>query len=120
VTIRGAGHFVEEDKGEELGLSCNGFRRRPDLWSDYFLKELFTVTRRHAVTGDLAARIAQHVRDGKIFEPVLSFIEVAGGRGTYAAKICAVVVLSNAAGVVIYRAGQKRSQLALSQANTSQ
>ena len=29
-------------------------------------------------------------------------------RGEYAAKICAVVVLSNIAGVLIYRAGQKR------------
>jgi amino acid transporter len=41
-------------------------------------------------------------------------------RGTYAAKICSVVVLSNVAGVIIYRVGQKRSRLALSQANTSQ
>src|SRR5579859_5305320 len=31
-------------------------------------------------SGDIAARIAQHVRDEKIFEPVLSFIEVAGGQ----------------------------------------
>ena len=31
-------------------------------------------------TSDLLARIAQHVRDEKIFEPVLSFIEVAGGK----------------------------------------
>jgi len=41
-------------------------------------------------------------------------------RGTYAAKICSVVVLSNVAGVVIYRVGQKRSRLALSRASTSQ
>jgi glutamate:GABA antiporter len=40
-------------------------------------------------------------------------------RGTYAAKIGSVVVLSNVAGVVIYRLGQKRSRQALSQASTS-
>lgn len=31
-------------------------------------------------TGDLAARIAQHIENGKIFEPVLTFFEVAGGK----------------------------------------
>jgi amino acid transporter len=41
-------------------------------------------------------------------------------RGTYAAKICAVVVLTNLGGVLLYRAGQKRSRLALGQASSSQ
>jgi amino acid transporter len=38
-------------------------------------------------------------------------------RGAYAAKICAVVVLSNLVGVMIYRAGRRRAQLALGQAS---
>jgi hypothetical protein len=38
-------------------------------------------------------------------------------RGEYAAKICAVVVLSNLAGVAIYRVGQRQARLALAQAN---
>jgi len=29
--------------------------------------------------GEIAARIAQHVRDERLFEPVLGFIETAGG-----------------------------------------
>jgi amino acid transporter len=41
-------------------------------------------------------------------------------RGAYAAKICAVVVLSNLVGVMIYRAGRRRAQLALGQASGSQ
>jgi amino acid transporter len=41
-------------------------------------------------------------------------------RWTYAAKICAVVVLSNVAGVGIYLAGRKRSRLALKQASSAQ
>jgi amino acid transporter len=41
-------------------------------------------------------------------------------RGSYAAKICAVVVLTNVAGVWIYRAGQKKSRLAFKQAKTGQ
>jgi hypothetical protein len=32
-------------------------------------------------------------------------------RGAYAAKICAVVVVSNLAGVMIYRAGQRRRRI---------
>jgi cytochrome bd-type quinol oxidase subunit 2 len=34
-------------------------------------------------------------------------------RGAYAVKICLVVVVSNLAGVMIYRAGQRRAQSAL-------
>ncbi|HZS26914.1 MAG TPA: APC family permease [Candidatus Angelobacter sp.] len=41
-------------------------------------------------------------------------------KGTYAAKICAVVLVSNLVGVMIYRAGQRRARLALSQASTPQ
>jgi glutamate:GABA antiporter len=41
-------------------------------------------------------------------------------RGTYAAKICAVVVVSNLVGVMIYRAGQRRTRLAASQASAPQ
>jgi glutamate:GABA antiporter len=37
-------------------------------------------------------------------------------RGLYAAKICTVVVLSNALGVVIYRVGQRRRRLSAPQA----
>ena len=33
-------------------------------------------------------------------------------RGAYAAKICAVVVVTNLAGVIIYRAGKRRANLA--------
>jgi amino acid transporter len=39
--------------------------------------------------------------------------------GAYAAKIGAVVVLSNLTGLLIYRAGRKRSRLAFSRANTA-
>jgi len=38
-------------------------------------------------------------------------------RGLYAAKICTVVVLSNALGVVIYRVGQRRRGLSAPQAS---
>ena len=34
-------------------------------------------------------------------------------KGTYAAKICAVVLVSNLVGVMIYRAGQRRARLAV-------
>lgn len=41
-------------------------------------------------------------------------------KGTYAAKICAVVLVSNLVGVMIYRAGQRRARLAVSQASAPQ
>jgi len=40
-------------------------------------------------------------------------------RGAYAAKICAVVLLSNVVGVVIYRVGKRRTRLALGQASVA-
>jgi amino acid transporter len=40
-------------------------------------------------------------------------------RGAYAAKISTVVLVTNLAGVLIYRAGRRRGRLALSQANIS-
>jgi glutamate:GABA antiporter len=40
-------------------------------------------------------------------------------RGAYAAKICAVVVVSNLLGVMVYWAGYRRARPALSQANTA-
>jgi amino acid transporter len=47
---------------------------------------------------------------------VYPIVDVAS-RGAYAAKICAVVVVTNLGGVLIYRAGQRRSRLARSQAS---
>jgi len=41
-------------------------------------------------------------------------------KGTYAAKICAVVLVSNLVGVMIYRAGQRRARLAANQASAPQ
>jgi amino acid transporter len=41
-------------------------------------------------------------------------------RGSYAAKIGAVVLLSNVVGVVIYRVGKRRARLALGQASVAQ
>jgi amino acid transporter len=41
---------------------------------------------------------------------VYPIVDVAS-RGAYAAKICAVVVVSNLAGVIIYRAGQRRRRI---------
>jgi amino acid transporter len=40
-------------------------------------------------------------------------------RGAYAAKICAVVLVSNLAGLLIYRAGKRRGKLARGQASIS-
>ena len=40
-------------------------------------------------------------------------------RGAYAAKISAVVLVTNLAGVLIYRAGKRRGRLAVGQANVS-
>src|SRR5215813_14395562 len=40
-------------------------------------------------------------------------------RGSYAAKICAVVLLSNVVGVVIYRVGKRRARLARGQASVA-
>src|SRR5215831_18602997 len=40
-------------------------------------------------------------------------------RGAYAAKICAVVLVSNLAGVLIYRAGKRKARKALGHANVS-
>lgn len=48
----------------------------------YFLQEIAPgiVLPYIGQTGNLATRIAQHVRDERLFEPVLEFVEVAGGQ----------------------------------------
>lgn len=48
----------------------------------YFLQEIAPgiVLPYIGQTGNLATRIARHVRDKRLFEPVLEFVEVAGGQ----------------------------------------
>src|SRR5215831_11475190 len=57
-------------------------------------------------------------RAGSLVIGVYPIVDVTS-RGAYAAKICAVVLVSNLAGVLIYRAGKRKARKALGHANVS-